>query len=42
MTALSIQPTFPTFTDSDGTALENGFIWIGVAGSEPISTPLTA
>ena len=42
MTALSIQPTFPIFTDSDGTALENGFIWIGVAGSEPISTPLTA
>jgi hypothetical protein len=42
MTALSIQPTFPTFTDSDGTALENGFIWIGVAGSDPISTPLTA
>ena len=42
MTALSIQPTFPTFTDSDGTALDDGYIWIGVAGSESISTPLTA
>lgn len=42
MSALSIQPTFPIFTDSDGTGLENGYIWLGVAGSDPISTPLAA
>jgi hypothetical protein len=29
MSALSVQPTFPIFTDVDGQPLEDGYIWIG-------------
>lgn len=39
MSALSIQPTYPIFTDIDGQPLESGYIWIGVAGFNPISNP---
>lgn len=42
MTALSIQPTFPIFTDIDGQPLEAGLVWIGVAGANPIANPQTA
>jgi hypothetical protein len=41
MTALSIQPTFPTFTGADGQPLENGYIWIGTANLNPITNPIT-
>lgn len=41
MTALSIQPPFPVIPDGDGQPLENGYIWIGVAGLEPIANPIT-
>jgi parallel beta-helix repeat protein len=40
MTALSIQPPFPIFTDTDGSPLENGYIWIGVANLPPIGNPI--
>lgn len=40
MSALSIQPVFPTFTDIDGQPLEDGFIWIGVAGLDPQTNPI--
>jgi hypothetical protein len=39
MTALSIQPPFPIFTDTDGSPLENGYIWIGTANLDPEATP---
>jgi hypothetical protein len=39
MTALSIQPPFPIFTDTDGSPLENGYIWIGTANLTPKATP---
>jgi hypothetical protein len=42
MTALSIQPPYPTFTDTDGQPLENGYIWIGTANLNPITNPITA
>ena len=29
MSALSIQPTYPIFTDIDGQPLEAGYVWIG-------------
>lgn len=41
MTALSIQPTYPIFTDIDGQPLEDGYIWIGVANLAPIVNPIT-
>jgi hypothetical protein len=40
MSALSIQPTFPIFTDIDGQPLENGYIWIGVANLDPQVNPI--
>ena len=43
MSALSIEPTYPTFTDSDGSPLDDGYVWIGTAGSAtPIASPQTA
>ncbi|MFM2007615.1 MAG: hypothetical protein RLZZ09_3270 [Pseudomonadota bacterium] len=41
MTALSIQPTFPIFTDIDGQPLEDGYVWIGTANLPPITNPIT-
>lgn len=40
MSALSIQPTFPIFTESDGLPLENGYIWIGAANLDPQGNPI--
>jgi hypothetical protein len=40
MTALSIQPTYPIFTDIDGQPLENGYIWIGTANLDPQTNPI--
>jgi hypothetical protein len=42
MTALSIQPPFPIFTDTDGSPLENGYIWLGTANQDPQANPITA
>lgn len=42
MSALSIQPTFPIFTDTDGSPLENGYIWIGATNLNPQTSPITA
>ncbi len=41
MTALSIQPTFPIFTDIDGQPLEDGYVFIGTANLPPITNPIT-
>jgi len=41
MTALSVQPTFPIFTDIDGQPLEAGYIFIGVANLAPIGNPIS-
>ena len=35
MSALSIQPTYPIFTETDGQPLEDGYIWIGQANLDP-------
>ena len=40
MSALSINPPFPVFPDLDGQPLEDGYIWIGVAGLNPITNPI--
>lgn len=40
MTALSIQPTFPIFTDAAGEPLENGYIWIGTTNLDPQVNPI--
>jgi hypothetical protein len=40
MTALSIQPTYPIFTETDGQPLEDGYIWIGQANLDPEGNPI--
>ncbi len=40
MSALSIQPTFPIFTDTDGSPLENGYIWIGTVNLPAQTNPI--
>jgi len=40
MSALSIQPTFPTFADVNGQPLDNGYIWIGAANLDPQTNPV--
>ena len=40
MSALSIQPTYPIFTDIDGQPLEDGYVWLGVANLAPIGNPI--
>lgn len=41
MTTLSVSPSFPVFTDRDGSPLENGYIWIGTAALAPITNPIS-
>lgn len=41
MSALSINPPYPVFPDLDGQPLEDGYIWIGVAGLNPLTNPIT-
>lgn len=40
MSAVSIQSPYPAFADIDGQPLEDGYIWIGVAGLTPIGNPV--
>ena len=42
MTAFSVQTPYPPFADADGAPLENGYIWLGSAGLDPQSNPVTA
>lgn len=41
MSAFTIFEPFATFHDRDGSPLENGFVYIGAAGSDPITNPQT-
>jgi hypothetical protein len=41
MSALSIQPTYPIFTETDGNPLEDGYIWIGTANLDPQGNPIS-
>lgn len=41
MSALSVQVPFPVFTDTDGTPLENGYVWIGETNLDPKTNPVT-
>jgi hypothetical protein len=40
MSALSIQPTYPIFTDIDGQPLEAGYVWIGATNLDPQTNPV--
>lgn len=40
MSALSIQPTYPIFTETDGQPLEDGYIWIGQTNLDPQANPI--
>jgi hypothetical protein len=41
MSAQSIQPAFTTFQDIDGQPLENGYIYVGTAGSPAATNQIT-
>lgn len=40
MSARSIQPPYPIFTDIDGQPLEAGYVWIGTANLDPQTNPI--
>lgn len=40
MSAISVQPTYPIFTDIDGQPLEDGYIWLGQPNLAPIGNPI--
>jgi hypothetical protein len=40
MSALSIQPTYPIFTDIDGQPLEAGYVWLGQTNLDPQVNPI--
>ena len=40
MSALSIQPPYITFQETDGQPLEDGYIWIGQANLDPQTNPI--
>lgn len=40
MSALSIHPTYPIFTDIYGQPLEDGYVWIGTANLDPQTNPI--
>lgn len=42
MSALSVEPPYPTFAEADGQPLEDGYIWIGTANLNPITNPIAA
>lgn len=42
MTYFAITAQYPVFTELNGTPLENGYIYIGEAGKNPVTNPITA
>jgi hypothetical protein len=42
MTAISITPGYPTFADTDGSPLNDGYVFIGLEYQDPITAPTTA
>tara|TARA_R110002167_G_scaffold24404_6_gene85882 strand:+ start:3488 stop:4885 length:1398 start_codon:yes stop_codon:yes gene_type:complete len=42
MTAISITPGYPTFADTDGSSLNDGYVFIGLENQNPITAPTTA
>ena len=42
MSALSVEPPYPAFAESDGQPLEDGYIWIGTVNLNPITNPIAA
>jgi hypothetical protein len=40
MSALSIQVPYQIFADSDGTPLDNGYVWIGTTNLDPRTNPV--
>jgi hypothetical protein len=42
MSALSINPPYPTFAGADGQPLDDGYIWIGTVNLNPITNPIVA
>lgn len=41
MPALNVNQPYPVFADSDGSPLDNGYIWIGTTNLDPRTSPIT-
>lgn len=41
MTYFAITAQYPVFTELNGTPLENGYVWIGEPGTNPVTNPQT-
>lgn len=41
MPAISVNPPYPLFTDTDGQPLDDAYIYIGTANQNPVSNPIT-
>ena len=41
MSALSVEPPYPAFADTDGQPLEDGYIWVGTVNLNPQVNPIT-
>lgn len=39
--SFSVRPPYPVFSESDGTPLEDGYIWIGQANLDPQTNPIS-
>ena len=42
MTAISITPGYPNFSDTDGSSLNDGYVFIGLENQDPITAPTGA
>ncbi len=42
MTALSVNPPYPIFCDTDGSPLNSGYVWLGIANLAPLTNPVAA
>lgn len=40
MSALSVKPPYPLFSEADGQPLENGYIWLGQVNLDPQINPI--
>ena len=41
MTAISITPGYPNFSDTDGSSLNDGYVFVGIENQNPITAPVT-
>jgi hypothetical protein len=40
MSAMSVEVPYPVFTNRDGSPIDNGYVWVGVANLQPQTNPV--